>query len=46
MEATFDSLQQRVLQPVARLLFPTEGGALDRHHSFVVQVREASTDLP
>jgi len=40
MEATFDSLQQRVLQPVARLLFPTEGGALDRHHSFVVQYQQ------
>ena len=27
----------QVLQPIAALLFPTEGRALDRHHSFVVQ---------
>ena len=29
-----------MLQPIARLLFPVEGRALDRHHSFVVQYEE------
>ena len=40
MERLFDSLQERVLQPLARLVFPLEGGSLDRHHSFVVQYQE------
>lgn len=40
MEATFDTLQREVLQPIAKLLFPIEGGSLDRHHSFVVQYQE------
>ena len=44
MEPVFDSLQATVLQPIAQLLFPTEGGSLDRHHSFVVQY-EMGKDL-
>ncbi len=40
MEPLFDSLQSRVLAPIASLLFPLEGGSLDRHHSFVVQYEE------
>ena len=44
MEPLFDSLQARVLQPLARALFPIEGCALDRHHSFIVQY-EMNKDL-
>ena len=44
MEPLFDSLQASVLQPIARLLFPLEGGSLDRHHSFIVQY-EMGKDL-
>ena len=44
MEPIFDSLQARVLQPIARLLFPHEGCSLDRHHSFIVQY-EMGKDL-
>jgi len=37
MEPMFNSLQERVLRHIARLLFGDEGAQLDRHHSFVVQ---------
>ena len=40
MEPVFDSLQTRVLQPIAALLFPYEGCTLDRHHSFVVEYQQ------
>ena len=30
----------RYLQRIARLLFPCEGGALDRHHTFIVSYAE------
>ena len=44
MEPLFDSMQSRVLQRIAALLWPLEGGSLDRHHSFVVQY-ETGKDL-
>ena len=37
MEATFDALQACCLRKIGSLLFPVEGGSLDRHHSFIVQ---------
>eukprot|EP00040_Diaphanoeca_grandis_P025988 m.144777 g.144777 ORF g.144777 m.144777 type:complete len:464 (-) comp30395_c0_seq2:25-1416(-) len=37
LESTIDSVQATVFQPIAALLFPTEGAQLSRHHSFVVQ---------
>jgi hypothetical protein len=39
-EAMIDALQATILQPVARLLYPTEGACLDHHHSFMVQYKE------
>ena len=37
MEATFDALQACCLRKIGSLLFPVEGGSLDRHLSFIVQ---------
>ena len=41
-EREFDDLQRTVLGPIAARLFPREGGALDRHHSFVVRYQVGS----
>ena len=45
MEGLLDTLQARVLQPIAQRLFPFEGCSLDRHHSFVVQYEEGTHRL-
>jgi len=37
MECMLTSLQERVLQPLASVFFPTEGLEIDGHHSFVVR---------
>ena len=43
MERAMDALVARVLSPVAEALFPEQGGgALDGHHSFLVQYREGA----
>mmetsp|Transcript_1107 Transcript_1107/g.3887 ORF Transcript_1107/g.3887 Transcript_1107/m.3887 type:complete len:542 (+) Transcript_1107:66-1691(+) len=39
LEPMIDLLQEKYLQPVARLLFPKEGGQLDKHHTFIVQYK-------
>jgi len=44
MEPLFDHLQRKVLGRIAALLFPREGAALDRHHSFIVKY-EPGKDL-
>jgi hypothetical protein len=40
MRPLIDDLQRTYIRPLARLLFPIEGGAVDSHHSFMVQYRE------
>ena len=43
MERAMDALVARVLSPVAEALFPEQGGgALDGHHSFLVQYQEGA----
>ena len=44
MEKFIDSLQRNVLQPIASVLFPTEGSNFDGHHSFLVRYK-AGEDL-
>jgi len=44
MEPLFDQLQCRVLGRISAHLFPCEGAALDRHHSFTVKY-EPGKDL-
>jgi len=39
MEGMINSLQAKILQPIARMLFPQEGAQLDRHHAFMVQYK-------
>lgn len=41
LEHAIDTLQVLVMQPVAALLFPVEGGRFDGHHSFLVQYEAA-----
>ena len=36
MRPLIDDLQLRHLLPLTRLLFPEEGGAFTKHHSFMV----------
>ena len=44
LEGTLDALQRRALQPLAAMLFPTEGCRFDAHHSFLVHY-ELGADL-
>lgn len=39
LEGTMDHLQQQVLWPIARTLFPIEGCRFDGHHSFLVHYK-------
>jgi hypothetical protein len=39
MSPMVDALQREVLQPIARLLFPEQGGQFDSHHTFMVQYK-------
>lgn len=39
MEHMITSLQERVLQPLIAVLFPSEGSELDGHHSFIVRYK-------
>ena len=42
LEPMIDRLQREVLAPVAEALFPAQGGgALDSHHAFIVQYKQA-----
>ena len=38
-EQTMDALQRDCVTPLARLLFPRQGGDADHHHTFMVQYR-------
>ena len=40
MRPLLDDLQARYIQPLAQLLFPTEGAQFSSHHSFMVQYRQ------
>jgi len=41
MERAMDWLQRTYVAPLAQLLFPIEGAAVDHHHTFMVQYRQA-----
>ncbi|KAL1527926.1 hypothetical protein AB1Y20_009299 [Prymnesium parvum] len=40
MKPLLDQLQRRAVQPLAALLFPTEGSELTSHHTFMVQYKK------
>lgn len=43
MERAVDALQRNILAPISEALFPAQGGgALDGHHSFVVQYEQGA----
>jgi hypothetical protein len=38
-------LQRTVLQPIARAVYPVEGSAFDKHHSFLVSYKKGGQEI-